>query len=158
MLARGNRITRGAEYKAVVRGGARCAAAHTVTYVALSGEDRAPRFGFLVSKQVGSAVTRNTVRRRLKALCAEAMPQDHWQFYLNAVGKAPETRAEKYGDFRFVSANSQGDVGYDMVFLPYAGGHRLVFMRDWSMHEEFYYGGNFRIGEKAEAALSAQES
>jgi ribonuclease P protein component len=75
VLARGNRITRGAEYKAVVRGGARCAAAHTVTYVVTSGEDRAPRFGFIVSKQVGSAVTRNTVRRRLKALCAEAMPQ-----------------------------------------------------------------------------------
>ncbi|WP_354002741.1 ribonuclease P protein component [Microbacterium elymi] len=33
------------------------------------------RFGFIVSKQVGSAVTRNTVRRRLKAVCAEALPE-----------------------------------------------------------------------------------
>jgi ribonuclease P protein component len=38
-----------------------------------SGEDRAPRFGFIVSKQVGSAVTRNTVRRRLKAVCAQSL-------------------------------------------------------------------------------------
>ncbi|KAA9089250.1 ribonuclease P protein component [Microbacterium radiodurans] len=75
MLARGNRITRGAEYKAVVRGGARCAGAHTVTYVVSSGSDRPPRFGFIVSKQVGSAVVRNTVRRRLKAVCAEAMAE-----------------------------------------------------------------------------------
>ena len=75
MLARGNRITRGAEYKAVVRGGSRCAAVHTVTYVVTTSEDRAPRFGFIVSKQVGGAVVRNTVRRRLKALCAEALPQ-----------------------------------------------------------------------------------
>ena len=74
MLARGNRITRGAEYKTVVRRGVRCAAPHTVTYVTTSTEDRPPRFGFIVSKQVGSAVTRNTVRRRLKAVCAEALP------------------------------------------------------------------------------------
>ena len=52
MLARGNRITRGAEYKAVVRGGARCAAAHTVTYVVATAEDRPARFGFIISKQV----------------------------------------------------------------------------------------------------------
>ena len=75
MLARGNRITRGAEYKAVVRGGSRCAGAHAVTYVASSTDDRPARFGFIVSKQVGNAVTRNTVRRRLKSVCAEALPQ-----------------------------------------------------------------------------------
>ncbi|MBT8797743.1 ribonuclease P protein component [Microbacterium flavum] len=74
MLARGNRITRGAEYRAVVRGGSRCASAHTVTYVVTTTEDRPARFGFIVSKQVGTAVTRNTVRRRLKAACAEALP------------------------------------------------------------------------------------
>lgn len=74
MLARPNRLTRGAEYKAVVRRGRRCAAAHTVTYVLASDEPRAARFGFIVNKQVGSAVVRNTVRRRLKAVCAEALP------------------------------------------------------------------------------------
>lgn len=74
MLARPNRLTRGADYKAVVRRGRRCAGANTVTYVTASGEDRAARFGFIVSKQVGGAVVRNTVRRRLKAVCAEALP------------------------------------------------------------------------------------
>ena len=74
MLARGNRITRGAEYRSVVRGGSRCAGPHTVTYVVTTSEDRPARFGFIVSKQVGTAVTRNTVRRRLKAVCAEALP------------------------------------------------------------------------------------
>ena len=72
MLARQNRLTRGAEYKAVVRRGARCAGANSITYVVQSGDDRAARFGFIVSKQVGSAVVRNTVRRRLKAVCAGA--------------------------------------------------------------------------------------
>jgi ribonuclease P protein component len=74
VLARPNRLTRGADYKAVVRRGRRCTGAHTVTYVQASGEERAARFGFIVSKQVGSAVVRNTVRRRLKAVCAEALP------------------------------------------------------------------------------------
>jgi ribonuclease P protein component len=74
VLARPNRLTRGADYKAVVRRGRRCAGPNTVTYATASGEDRSARFGFIVSKQVGSAVVRNTVRRRLKAVCAEALP------------------------------------------------------------------------------------
>lgn len=57
----------------MVRRGGRCAATHTITYVVTSADDRASRFGFIVSKQVGSAVVRNTVRRRLKAVCAEAL-------------------------------------------------------------------------------------
>ena len=73
MLARPNRLTRGAEYKAVVRRGRRCAAAHTVTYVVRSDDATAVRFGFIVSRQVGSAVVRNTVRRRLKAVCADSL-------------------------------------------------------------------------------------
>jgi ribonuclease P protein component len=73
VLARPNRLTRGAEYKAVVRRGRRCAAAHTVTYVVNSDEQRPARFGLIVSKQVGPAVVRNTVRRRLKAVCHGAL-------------------------------------------------------------------------------------
>ncbi|WP_179487271.1 ribonuclease P protein component [Microbacterium immunditiarum] len=75
MLARPNRLTRGADYKAVVRRGRRCAAAHTVSYVSARAEavTAPPRFGFIVSKKVGTAVVRNTVRRRLKAVCAEAV-------------------------------------------------------------------------------------
>lgn len=74
MLAKPNRLTRGSDYKATVRRGARCAATHTVTYVGGTGGAAPARFGFIVSKQVGSAVVRNTVRRRLKAVCAEALP------------------------------------------------------------------------------------
>lgn len=69
MLARANRLTRGDDYRHVVRRGRRCAGAHTVTHVAArSGDD--VRFGFIVAKSVGNAVVRNTVRRRLKAVCA----------------------------------------------------------------------------------------
>jgi ribonuclease P protein component len=74
VLAKPNRLTRGSDYKAVVRRGVRCASAHTVTYVGSADEPTGARFGFIVSKQVGGAVARNTVRRRLKAVCAEALP------------------------------------------------------------------------------------
>ncbi|GAA5210483.1 ribonuclease P protein component [Microbacterium kyungheense] len=73
MLARANRLTRGADYKAVVRRGRRCAGAHTVTYVSRVETDGPARFGFIVSRQVGGAVVRNSVRRRLKALCYESL-------------------------------------------------------------------------------------
>ena len=44
-----------------------------MTYVNRVVTDGPARFGFIVSKQVGGAVVRNTVRRRLKALCLESL-------------------------------------------------------------------------------------
>lgn len=41
--------------------------------IASSGEG--VRFGFIVGRNVGGAVVRNTVRRRLKAVCLELLPQ-----------------------------------------------------------------------------------
>ncbi|GAB3615544.1 hypothetical protein GCM10027416_01010 [Okibacterium endophyticum] len=40
---------------------------HTVTYITMNPNGGNPRFGFIVAKTVGNAVTRNRVRRRLKA-------------------------------------------------------------------------------------------
>ncbi|GGD27749.1 ribonuclease P protein component [Microbacterium faecale] len=75
MLSQQQRITRGIDYRHVVRRGARCAGTTHVMHVVRTNEARPPRFGFIVSKAVGNAVTRNTVRRRLKAICLEATPQ-----------------------------------------------------------------------------------
>lgn len=44
-----------------------------MTYVNRAVTDGPARFGFIISRQVGGAVVRNTVRRRLKALCFEAL-------------------------------------------------------------------------------------
>lgn len=75
MLARPHRLTRGSDYRAVVRRGRRHGGPRLVTSVLLTGEDRPARFGFIVSKQVGTAVVRNTVRRRLKDVCARNLAQ-----------------------------------------------------------------------------------
>lgn len=40
-----------------------------MTYISKNPNGGSPRFGFIVAKKVGNAVVRNTVRRRLKALC-----------------------------------------------------------------------------------------
>ncbi|PII87337.1 ribonuclease P protein component [Leucobacter sp. OLJS4] len=73
MPARQHRVTRGDDYRRIVRtgnrvGGATCIA-HAVLHVReADAPDQPARFGFIVSKAVGNAVTRNLVRRRLKFL------------------------------------------------------------------------------------------
>ena len=73
MLAKANRITSADDYRVIVRRGAKVAGAHTVCYLRSRGSGTDARFGFIVSKKVGSAVRRNLVRRRLKAACHEAL-------------------------------------------------------------------------------------
>lgn len=73
MLAKANRITSADDYRVIVRRGAKVAGAHTVTYVRSRESGTDARFGFIVSKKVGNAVRRNLVRRRLKAVCHDAL-------------------------------------------------------------------------------------
>ncbi|MGN8027771.1 ribonuclease P protein component [Microbacterium sp. 22242] len=74
MLARPYRITRGSDYRTVVRRGRRHGGPRLILSVLDTGDPRPARFGFIISKQVGNAVVRNTVRRRLKDVCARQLP------------------------------------------------------------------------------------
>lgn len=67
-------MTSGADYRTIVRRGRRASTGTAVVYATRGPEDEPTRFGFIVSKKVGNAVTRNTVRRRLKAVSAELLP------------------------------------------------------------------------------------
>lgn len=70
MPARQHRITRGDDYRRIVRHGNRVGGAFCITHAVLhvtEGSESA-RFGFIVAKSVGNAVTRNRVRRRLKSI------------------------------------------------------------------------------------------
>jgi ribonuclease P protein component len=65
-------MRRGAEFALAVRAGARAGRPYVVGHLlvradGVSGRESA-RVGFVVSKSVGSAVTRNRVKRRLRAL------------------------------------------------------------------------------------------
>jgi ribonuclease P protein component len=74
VLARANRVIRPDEFRTAVRRGRRMSTAHAVLYLYPRELDAPTRFGFIVSKAVGNAVTRNLVRRRLRAIAHELLP------------------------------------------------------------------------------------
>lgn len=78
MPARHHRVTRGEDYRRIVRTGNRVGGAFCITYAvsrASSDENEQnqaevvpARFGYIISKAVGNAVMRNLVRRRMKSV------------------------------------------------------------------------------------------
>ncbi len=77
MLARANRVTRPEDFRAAVRRGRRVPTGHTVLHVLqrdVAADLTPARFGFIVTKAVGGAVTRNTVKRRLRAVGHSVLP------------------------------------------------------------------------------------
>lgn len=53
--------------------GRKLASIHLVTYIHRDGALSHTRFGFVVAKSVGGAVTRNLVKRRLRAIARECL-------------------------------------------------------------------------------------
>ena len=74
MLARANRVTRPGDFRMTVRRGRRVATPSAVLHILDRGPAEPSRFGFIVTKSVGGAVTRNRVRRRLRAVCSDILP------------------------------------------------------------------------------------
>jgi ribonuclease P protein component len=67
MLPARNRMRRSAEYRVAVRTGRRVGRASLVLHLAATGTSAEPaRVGFVVSRAVGVAATRNLVKRRLR--------------------------------------------------------------------------------------------
>lgn len=69
MLPAPSRLRRRPEFAAAVRHGRRVGRARLVVHLEVSNSDDAsalPRAGFVVSRTVGDAVTRNRVKRRLR--------------------------------------------------------------------------------------------
>ncbi|MDO7883175.1 ribonuclease P protein component [Salinibacterium soli] len=73
MLAQANRVVRPGDFRTAVRKGRRVSTPHTTIHVLVTSESRPSRFGFIVTKAVGGAVVRNTVRRRLRAVCRDIL-------------------------------------------------------------------------------------
>lgn len=68
MPARRNRVTRGSDYRFITRTGRRVGGAYCITHAVLRAQGEPARFGFIISKAVGNAVTRNLIRRRMKSI------------------------------------------------------------------------------------------
>ncbi|KAD4060605.1 ribonuclease P protein component [Arthrobacter yangruifuii] len=72
MLAVRNRVRVSADFSRTVRSGARSGRRNVVLYAVETGEQPS-RFGFIVAKTVGNAVTRNLVKRRLREAAAQSL-------------------------------------------------------------------------------------
>ncbi|BCT78326.1 ribonuclease P protein component [Sinomonas cyclohexanicum] len=72
MLATTHRLRSAADFTHTVRSGVRQGRRNVVLY-AVRSEGRPSRFGFIVSKAVGNAVTRNLVKRRLREAAASTV-------------------------------------------------------------------------------------
>lgn len=68
MLAKANRIVSAADYRGLVRGGRRAGGPVLLAYGRTTRPDRPLRMGVIVARNVGTAVTRNRVRRRIRAI------------------------------------------------------------------------------------------
>ncbi|RNM12590.1 ribonuclease P protein component [Nocardioides pocheonensis] len=80
MLSASHRLSAAGEFRQAVRQGRRAGGPLVVVHLATGyvdkatsrpGDPEAPRVGFVVSKAVGPAVTRNQVKRRLRHLMRE---------------------------------------------------------------------------------------
>jgi ribonuclease P protein component len=76
VLAKDNRVLSAADFKSAVRRGKRVYSPHAVVYLATRDESAPMRFGFIVGKNVGGAVQRNLVRRRLRSIARELLVND----------------------------------------------------------------------------------
>jgi ribonuclease P protein component len=65
------------DFTEVTRAGARAGSTTLVAHLLLSADDgpTPARIGFIVNRAVGSAATRNRVRRRLRHLCRPLVPE-----------------------------------------------------------------------------------
>jgi len=72
VLSSAHRLTDGASFREATRKGRRSGTRTVVVHLVTDpSQDPSPRVGFVVSKAVGNAVTRNRVKRRLRHLARE---------------------------------------------------------------------------------------
>lgn len=86
MLAKANRIVAGTDYRRLVRSGRRARGGLVLAYGRRTSPDAPLRVGVIVAKNVGKAVVRNRVRRRIKAVAWElARETGGWDVVLRAL-------------------------------------------------------------------------
>jgi len=94
VLPRAHRITEPTEIRRLSRGGQRINHSSFVARAHQTDRSLPSRFGFVVSKQVGGAVARNLVKRRLRALAQEQLKSHPvgWDVIVRALPPAAATQ------------------------------------------------------------------
>ena len=94
MLARENRLISAEDFRSTMRSGRKIASNHLVTYLKKDAPEGPVRFGFVVAKSVGGAVSRNLVKRRLRAVARELMAEINPTDNISIVVRALEGAAD----------------------------------------------------------------
>ena len=94
MLARENRLISADDFRSTMRTGRKFASDHLVTYIKKSDPQGPVKFGFVVAKSVGGAVSRNLVKRRLRAVARELLAQLNPTDNISIVVRALEGAAD----------------------------------------------------------------
>jgi ribonuclease P protein component len=94
MLARENRLISAEDFRSTMRTGRKLASNHLVTYLKKDSAHGPIRFGFVVAKSVGGAVSRNLVKRRLRAVARELLAEIQTTDNISIVVRALEGAAD----------------------------------------------------------------
>ena len=84
-LSKQRRLRRRVEFQRVLRDGDRARdALLAVTALDTGNPETDTRYGFAIPKRVGGAVTRNRIKRRLRAIARETDHPEGWEFVIYA--------------------------------------------------------------------------
>ena len=100
MLPRASRLNVSADFRSTIRRGVRVGRPTLVVHAGTAADEDETRVGFVVSKAVGNAVTRNRVKRRLRHLAATRLPgtPDGLAVVVRALPPAADASADLAGD------------------------------------------------------------
>ncbi|WP_288025078.1 ribonuclease P protein component [Arthrobacter sp.] len=97
MLATRNRMRTSAAFSHTVRSGVRNGRRNVVLYVVSTLSEEPSQIGFIVSKAIGNAVTRNLVKRRLREIAVDTVRRH--PYGVNVVVRAlPASAAASWGE------------------------------------------------------------
>lgn len=87
MLKKGQRLVATSDFRRIYRQGVSVASDHLVLYYLPS--NNGVRVGLSVSKKLGSSVTRNRIKRLLRAACSRALPLLRGSYDIVIIARAP---------------------------------------------------------------------
>ena len=95
-LSKHRRLRRREEFRRVLRDGNRARdALLSITAADTGAPDSEPRYGFAIPKRVGGAVTRNRIKRRLRAIVNQTDHPRGWDYVIYAFPAASDATSER---------------------------------------------------------------
>jgi ribonuclease P protein component len=92
-FSRASRLSRAAEFRLVKASGKSWTGQHLVLAILTQGNKAAPRIGIITTKRIGSAVSRNQVRRRIREIFRLNQHRIRKGLWLVVIARASSTRA-----------------------------------------------------------------